>query len=237
MALVDVVKTPGALFAAQWAAATAVGWLLAHPLVQLFALENIHIWATAVVAISIVATAFYCVARRKRSVDPNWVVIPINAGWALVAVLALALGQPGSIAGVLQWLVLRPHLPASRSWMLASAVGAYAAFLVLALVVIGNPLLIYAIAGLLIGSAQWLVLWRRVSRAGWWLAASALGYVVAGAVALAVGAGVNGLTGMLSPATSNVLAHTAPNLLGGLACGAVTGFWLARLLGGRQASH
>jgi len=228
-----VVKRPGASFALQWTAATAAGWLLAHPLVQLFALQTIDIWGAAAIAIAVAATVVHCITRRKRNVDPNWVDVPINAGWALVAVVAFALGQPGSIAGVLQWLVLRPHVPASRWWMLASAVGAYVAFLLLSVVVLGNAVLIYATAGLLIGIAQWLVLRRRIPRAGWWIAASALGYVAGGAAAIAAGAGINALVGQLDPTTANVLGHTAPNLLGGVFYGALTGYWLARLLRAR----
>ena len=230
MAATIVVGSPGALFAAQWAAATAVGWLLAHPLVQLFALQTIHLWGSAVVALAVAATALYAVARRKRNVDPSWVSIPINAGWALATVVALAIGQPGSLAGVLQWLVLRPHIPASRWWMLASAVGAYVAFVVLQVVAVGSALLVYAIAGLLMGIPQWFVLRRRVPRAGWWVVASMAGYVLGGATALAVGAVLNMLAGDLGPTTANVLSHTAPNLLGGLVCGAATGFALSRRL-------
>ena len=53
-------------------------------------------------------------------------------------------------------------------------------------------------------------------------------------VGLAAGAVLNMSVGDLSPTTANVLGHTAPNLAGGLLCGAVTGLWLARLL--RNAS-
>ena len=225
-----MVNRPGVSLALQWTAVTAAGWLLAHPLVQLFALQTIDIWGAAAIAIAVVATLLHCITQRKRNRDPNWVDIPINAGWALVAVVALALGHPGSIAGVLQWLVLRPHVPASRWWMLASAVGAYVAFLVLSVVALGNAVLIYATAGLLIGIAQWLVLRRKVPRAGWWIAASVLGYVAGGAAALAAGAGLNAAVGLLGPTTANVVGHTAPNLLGGVFYGALTGFWLARLL-------
>lgn len=226
-------KRPGASFAIQWTAATAAGWLLAHPQVQLFALRTLGVWGSAAIAITAVGTLLYCVARRRRQMEPHWIGIPINAGWALVAVVALALGQPGSIAGVLQWVVLQPHVPASRWWMLASAVGAYVAFLVLSVVVLGNAVLIYATAGLLIGIAQWLALRRRVPRAGWWIAASALGYVAGGAAALAAGASVNAMVGQLSTTAANVIGHTAPNLLGGVFYGAITGFWLARLLRAR----
>lgn len=225
-----VMRRPGASFAIQWTAATAAGWLLAHPLVQLFALQTIGIWGSAVIAIAVVGTLLHCVARRRRQLSPEWIGIPINAAWALVAVVAFALGQPGSIAGVLQWLVLRPHVPASRWWMVASAVGAYVAFLLLSVVVLGNALLIYTTAGLLMGIAQWPVLRKRVPRAGWWIAASALGYVAGGAAALAAGAALNAAVGQLSPTAANVLGHTAPNLLGGVFYGAVTGFWLSRLL-------
>jgi hypothetical protein len=207
-------------------AATAVGWLLAHPLVQLFALETVHVWGSAVLAIAVIATVLY----PADHLYPRWRPTLTNAAWALVAVVCLALGQPGSIAGVPQWLVLRPHLPACRWWMLASAVGAYVAFLVLEVIVTNSALLVYAIAGLLIGAAQWPVLRRRVPRAGSWVAASAIGYLVGGAAALTIGTGLSGLVGAVNPTTANALAHTAPNLTGGLLCGAITGLWLLRLL-------
>lgn len=233
MNAVDVTAAPGKAFVASWTAATAVGWLLAHPLVQLFALQTIHVWGPAVIAVAVIATVLYPADRAY----PPWRSTLTNAAWALVAVVCLALGQPGSIAGVPQWLSLRPHVPACRWWMLASGLGAYVAFIVLEVVVTNSTLLVYAIAGLLIGLAQWPVLRRRVPRAGWWVAASAVGYVVGGAAALTIGTGLNGLVGMVSPTTANALAHTAPNLTGGLLCGAITGLWLARLLRHRSGER
>jgi hypothetical protein len=221
-----VIPAPGKAFVASWTAATAVGWLLAHPLVQLFALDTIHVWGTAAIAIVVIATVLYPMGHLQS----RWRSVLVNAAWTLVAVVCLALGQPGSIAGVLQWLALRPHLPTCRWWMLASGIGAYVAFLVLEVVVTNSTLLVYAIAGMLIGAAQWPVLRRRVAHAGWWVAASAVGYVVGGAAALTVGTGLNGLADAVSPTTANALAHTLPNLSGGLLCGAITALWLARLL-------
>ena len=58
-----------------------------------------------------------------------------------------------------------------------------------------------------IAIAQWLVLRRQVSRAGWWALAGTVVYVVAGALLFALGAAV-------APAAGEVVKRTNPSLVG-----------------------
>ena len=84
--------------------------------------------------------------------------------------------------GTLQWLVLRRHFSQAGWWVAASAVGG-------TLVGIGgvfygsklqvNLVIIYGLAGIILGALQWLVLRRRISRSGWWVVASLLGWALA----------------------------------------------------------
>ncbi len=88
----------------------------------------------------------------------------------------------GILVGVLHGLVLRRYLTQWPKWILAS-VAASAAF---ALVFFGvgwfdadlGFLLAIGLYGALAGVLQWWVLRARVPRAGWWVLASALGWLV-----------------------------------------------------------
>ena len=78
-------------------------------------------------------------------------------------------------------------------WVLASSAGLAVAFPVAFAVlrgVIGVGAVGFAVAGAVIGAslgiAQWLVLRRRVSWAGWWVLASSVGFAVGIAVSIAV---------------------------------------------------
>ena len=102
---------------------------------------------------------------------------------------------PGELAfgigigvGVLQWLVLRRRISRAGWWVLASAAGGYgivqAMFLGAFEGYVGSlsfgALLsftgVVAIGGAVTGTLQWLVLRGQVSRAGWWVLASAVGW-------------------------------------------------------------
>src|SRR5262245_6377265 len=106
-----------------WAAATMLGWLLAHPILALLAREALPLWATAVVVAVALVSLARALVRRRRGLPAQWRAVAIDAGWAIVAVIALASFQPGSMASVFQWPLLRPFIPASPAWMLASTVG------------------------------------------------------------------------------------------------------------------
>ena len=88
-----------------------------------------------------------------------------------------------ALVGALHWLVLRRYVPYALWWLPASIGGAAAA----AVVVYGVGLvdtdlglsagvLLY---GTLAGAVQWVVLRREVRRAGWWVLASTVGWLVA----------------------------------------------------------
>ena len=91
-------------------------------------------------------------------------------------------GLLGAAMGTLQWLVLRRHFSQAGWWVAVSAVGG-------TLVGIGaasygsrvkvNLVIVYGLVGVILGALQWLVLRRRISRSGWWMVASPLGWALA----------------------------------------------------------
>jgi len=86
--------------------------------------------------------------------------------------------------GVLQWLVLRRRVSGAGWWVLASAAGGYG--IVQAAPHMFSPSLsfgallsytpVVALGGAVTGTLQWLVLRGQVSRAGWWVLASTVGW-------------------------------------------------------------
>ena len=90
-------------------------------------------------------------------------------------------GLLGAAMGTLQWLVLRRHFSQAGWWVAASAMGG-------TLVGIGGRFMVaryrstwsLSTAWLesLLGALQWLVLRRRISRSGWWMVASLLGWAL-----------------------------------------------------------
>jgi hypothetical protein len=101
----------------------------------------------------------------------------------------------GLLTGFLQYLLLRRYLPRIGWWIAATALGwplgiagVYLVYAALPAALEASstwPLaLVLVSVGGATGLAQWLVLRRRVRRAGWWILASALG---CGLVRLAAG--------------------------------------------------
>lgn len=96
----------------------------------------------------------------------------------------------GATGGYFQWVVLRERLAGAGLWGLASALGFGLTMGTIIAADIGEN---YAMAGVLIGSIfgvvggilQWLILRRKVSRAGWWLLANLFGSLF-GAIALPI---------------------------------------------------
>ena len=89
----------------------------------------------------------------------------------------------GATGGYFQWVVLRERIAGAGLWGLASALGFGLAM--------GAPLaadpeensamagfLVGAVFGLVSGILQWLILRRKILRAGWWLLANFLGSLV-----------------------------------------------------------
>jgi hypothetical protein len=139
----------------------------------------------------------------------------------------------GSMVGLMQRIVLRRYVSRSGWWVLASTAGFAVAFgggYVVAVVALGysdeglgnlDMLLGYtvvvAIGGAVTGILQWWVLRGKVSRAGWWVVASTVGWglsmVAAGIIEVVLAAG------FFAPPAAGVL-------LGGITGGALV--WLLR---------
>ena len=93
---------------------------------------------------------------------------------------AVLYGILGTSIAILQWLVLRAHVPQASWWVLASAVSWILVGALADLVEIKASLAAVwpAIVGTAVGAFQWLVLRKHVHLAGLWIMASASGWVV-----------------------------------------------------------
>jgi hypothetical protein len=118
---------------------------------------------------------------------------PARESGALIGAVFVVVGVAAyAVPGAMQWLVLRRLLPRVGWWVLTSALGFFG-FIVagatifaiswgvagriagvggVAAVELGAPIGVIvgtAAGGAVLGAMQWLVLRRRVSRAGWWV--------------------------------------------------------------------
>ena len=143
-------------------------------------------------------------------------------------IMGLTLGTVmGATGGYFQWFVLRERIAGAGLWWLASALGVG---LAMSAVVAANTGENYAMVGVLIGSVfgvaggilQWLILRRKVSRAGWWLLANLLGSLVGG-IAIPVAS-------VIFEAGQWVLGVMTLGFVFGVGNGAVTGAALVWLL-------
>ncbi len=98
-------------------------------------------------------------------------VLATAVGWAVGTTAGGAL--VGTVVGVAQWLVLRRRVARAGWWVLATAVGWLVGMAVCGFV---DEVLDWTVwyvsgaaGGVVVGVAQWLVLRRRVARAGWWV--------------------------------------------------------------------
>jgi len=175
------------------------------------------------------------------------VIGPVPA--AALAVLAGTLLE-GSLVGTAQWLVLHHPLRGLRwrAWAVATALGACVAWTLgmipSTFLITGSgsaepgpggmsDLLIYALAagmglvlGPLLGVPQWLVLRRHLSRAGWWVPANALAWML-GMVVIFVGTGFIPAQGITLPVALVLLLFV---VAAGAVVGAVHGLVLIWLL-------
>jgi hypothetical protein len=89
----------------------------------------------------------------------------------------------GASIGIAQWLVLRRQVSRSGWWVLLSSLGFAVGWLVDVETtgVVGDAST-GVMVGASVGIAQWLVLRRQVSQAGWWVLASSVGFTVTFAV-------------------------------------------------------
>jgi hypothetical protein len=133
------------------------------------------------------------------------VVEAILPNWGGVAYLPAA----GAGVGICQWLVLRRRGSWVGWWVWAGILGlAVAAFVgtavALALGYSGiweTYAVVVGVGGAMAGLMQWFVLRRQVSRAGWWVLASTVGWAMTAAVLLPVrlaggGVGLGAVTGL-----------------------------------------
>lgn len=113
----------------------------------------------------------FLAGSATRATDGPSIVAGVTAAW-------LVLG------GVVQWVILRRYLRPLGWWPIATIVGAFTGGLLVFGFVTGNytyretfrsDLLICGFTAAAIGTAQWIVLRRRIRGAGWWVAASVAG--------------------------------------------------------------
>jgi hypothetical protein len=143
----------------------------------------------------------------------------------------------GILFGVFQWLALRHHISLSGGniiWnTVACTVGLIGGFIG-GYVLAGPPFDFVGsviMVGLLGGIVQWFALHRQVFSAGWWVAASCAGFLLAalmGAAFLVLFA--DALDKVVGSSTTGFIAIvTTYSLLVGLVAGAITGSVLLRL--------
>ncbi len=101
------------------------------------------------------------------------IITDLLAGLVLFGFLPLA-----------QWIVIRQLIPRAYRWIIASLLAFIVAFLLdLLLTILGIPtftqgssILLSFILGCIIGISQWTILRQYFQKAGWWIAASAIGW-------------------------------------------------------------
>ncbi len=155
----------------------------------------------------------------------------IESGVLVVLLSSSMLGAAlGSVVSGMQWLVMRRHVSRAGRWVLASTAGfavavgggygtavvafGYSVGVGEAFVRVGGTVVV-ALGGVVTGILQWLVLRAQVSRAGWWVLASTVGWGLSMAVMVALGPYLAIFGG----------------LVGGAVLGAITGgalVWLLR---------
>ncbi|HET9913863.1 MAG TPA: hypothetical protein VFQ13_18355 [Anaerolineales bacterium] len=94
------------------------------------------------------------------------------------------------LTGALQYGLLRLYLPRMGWWVLVTIAGWFLGVLLIALpgwlgwtdAPLNNLDLIFLMMGLSIGVSQWLLLRRRLARAGWWIAANVAGWGLLGLI-------------------------------------------------------
>jgi hypothetical protein len=186
-----------------------------------------------------------------------WVFSSMGDQGTTIAVLGsfLVAAASGAIeatlVGLAQWWAMHPWFPAitRRAWWLATLVGALVAYVLgylpSTLMSLGEGasqsqvteppqwivLLLAAglgaVAGAVLSFAQWLALHRKVSRAGWWIPANMLAWLVGMPI---IFWGIDAAQGG-QPFARTVLLLAGCLLLTGAVVGAIHGAFLARLAG------
>jgi hypothetical protein len=108
----------------------------------------------------------------------QWIVAT-TLGWLLGGFLfdITPLLWAGVAVGFLQWFVLQGRIPLPWRWFLATAAGWVLGYF---LVLLGVPVELEPLNGIVLGLttgvAQWLLLRKELSWAGWWVAFSVMGW-------------------------------------------------------------
>jgi hypothetical protein len=168
------------------------------------------LWVTAsAVGSGLGAVAYDWYQRTSR--DGPSVPILITAGLVVL-----------TLPAILQWLVLRHWVPRAGWWIVASAVGNALSYFPIGWGInrlYPSPyastvavVAAFLLSGAVSGAMEWLVLRRRVWRAGWWVLARSIGSCGAMAVVAVVTKGADVrffLGGLTSGAASGVVAGLA----------------------------
>ena len=122
----------------------------------------------------------------------NVIVGPVTT--AIPAAFAGAIA--GAVLGMVQWVVLKAHLPLTIWWVIATsagmALGLAISVALLGSEVTGNVILWRAaITGVVIGVAQWFLLWQTLSSAWIWIVATTVGWVVGWFITRSAGIDLN----------------------------------------------
>lgn len=168
-----------------------------------------------------------------------WQVVGYAAGFTV------GLVGGGAASTLLQWLVLRRLAMWAGWWVVASLVGlgwgvSARMSIGLASVMTVDIVIDCTALGVSVGTLQWLVLRQRFSHAGWWVAASILGWIVGIPLGRVVGMTVGFPAAMVASMVTGgavggqagfVITVIAGFAAAGAAIGAVTGralLWLLR---------
>jgi hypothetical protein len=177
--------------------------------------------AASTVGFALGSIAHQIAGKLLTDATPAAIAFTLTAGlYPLIATLP----------GFLHWLILRHWFPRASWWVLASGVGSLLGFLAtgwglsVADTQAGTNFARFAVptsmavAGAVVGTLQWVVLRRWVPRAGWWVLASSISWIVAESAYLE-----------LTRAGDVQLLWGA--VVSGTLSGAVTGLTLVRLMG------
>ncbi len=167
----------------------------------------------------------------------GWIVAWVGAltvGW-IVAWAGVGIGTG---VGVAQWLVLKERVARAGWWLVASAVGGVVGGVTSVGLILGAymgagqimgdvvaVILGWVLVGVGIGVAQWVVLRGHVARAGWWVLASVMGWIV-GRIAAWFGVGLVAVDVIVG----QLMGQVAYSVVYGL----ITGIVLVQLLRQRK---
>lgn len=128
--------------------------------------------------------------------DMSLVVFVVGFVYAPDIPIPLVLVGISLVVGMIQWLAFIPRIKHSYWWILATALGWFVAEFSFIFYIWAAEdawptidfdsiawyilILVGATAGAVIGLLQWLVMWRQVRGAGWWILGSVLGWSTVG---------------------------------------------------------